>query len=507
MLNLGHISKEGLQNEHVLQKLGWQMVNLPQEVRNAFKNWAYLTYASNKDGLDKYIDLLMKIRDGPEGRVQCMSKCPKGSGPIIICGSGSSFDLVGPKLKDWKGAVMCSSSQASTVIYHGRIPNYIIVMDPRVASPDLEFNAPDFGDAIMLGHPSVPVPYVERWLQRAKGTFYVARIMEPTYDWYTHHLGTGYEWVHHVMLPFIDSGAAMLGYATWLGYNPIYLAGIDYSGPRLQRWDWDYDTQTWTPDKHTSGFVAKDEGNYGGLTGKQTMVYSSRGMLLSGFMQIANEKYRQRIFQLSPATVLTQFPYVKWEDCLAAQGVSNPAYYDSLRDDVLLDIEAALASWDTFLVPVQSGWGTDYHTYIAKDEANYINAMVGYNNQIQMNLKNFEEMEKAQGRTISEMIGDGTVAIEAGELLLRGADEFPDWDWHAIKQIDIAKVLERRNFLLKLADERHYERPKGPVQDITKKPVQCHSCMNHVKPCDTPQFEPGMMCCGVCGHWRACHKV
>lgn len=507
MLNLGHITKDGMQNEHVLQKLGWQMVNLPQEVRNAFKNWAYLTFGNNEAGLDDFVNLLISLKLGGERRVQCMSQCPKGSGPIMVCGSGSSLDLVAPQLKDWKGKVICSTSQASTLIYHGRVPDYIVCMDPRIASPDKELDAPDFGDAVMLGHPSIPTPYVERWLTRAKGTFYVARIMEPSYDWYTHHLGSGYEWINHVMLPFIDSGAAMLGYATWLGYNPIYLAGIDYGGPRFQRFDYDYDTQEWTPDKSTSGFVARNEGNFGGLTGEQSMVYSSRGSLLSGFMQIANKEYNQRIFNVSPISALKQFPYKEWADVLAVQGSSDPEYYDMMRGEVLEDIEAALAAWDTYLVPVASGWGDDYHTYIAKAEEPYVQAMLGYNKQVEANVANFAAIEKQEGRSILEMIKDNTVGIEAGELLLRGADEIGTWDWHRIKPIDIAAVLARRKHLMALAAERGYEKPKGPVQDITKKPKQCRSCMEKIPVCGTPKFEPGMNTCGFCGHWRACHKV
>lgn len=462
MLNIGHLGKSALESEHLMQKIGWQMVNLPHEVRNAFMNHVVLECGNDPHSIPLLKQVLERLEETPH-RVRCMSEIPRGTGqPILLCGSGSSIDPIVPFLKDWKGRIMCSSSQASTLIHHGRYPDYMIVMDPRVAAIDKELDAPDWGDTVMIAHPSIPFPYVTRWILRNHNPIYISRIMEPTYDWYSHHLGQGYPWVRHVILPMIDSVAAEIGFATWMGFNPLYLIGVDYGGPRMQRWDWHYEAQQWVADKVTSGAIAQHEGDYSGLTAYQAMSYSSRGALLSAFMQIANPRYKQRIYQLSATTLLQQFPLLKWDDVLATQGVREEGGWDKeLRANIQENIEAALAVWDTFLVPIPGGWGLDYHTYIAKDEENYAKTMLGWNNQVKMNLKNFASLEEQYKRPVLDMLRDGWISIEAGELLLKGADEFNDWDWKRIGEIDVGYCLQRRRHLLQLAKERGYTKPKG----------------------------------------------
>ena len=450
MINIGNVNKQGLESEHVMQKLAWQFVNLPIEVDNAFHNWAVLTFGANPAGVAEYRELL----ELAPGRVADMSDCPKADGPILLISSGSSADQVIVDLKKWDGPVMCSTSHLSTLLYYGRPPEYVSCLDPRVAVPNDELNSPrGYGDAVMLAHPSIPHEYIAQWLREGTGKIYVGRIMEPTYDWYTHHLATGYPWVRHVMQPMIDSGAGQMGMATWLGYNPLYLAGLDYGGPRFSRWAWD--GTAWTGDEKTSGYVAGDEGNIGGMSYKQVMSYSSRGSLISAFMQIANQKWQQRIYQMSTTSVITELPHRPWADVLASPGADEwPA---EQRAKVMEDIEVALAVWDTFLVPNEGGWGTNYQIYIAKDENSYASALMGYNQQLAANLRNFASTEKHFGKPIAELIKDGTARMEAGDLLHHAIEEFDDWDWHNIKPVNIGEVLRRRVWLLEEAAKRKYK--------------------------------------------------
>ena len=448
MLNIGQLG-DNINNEHIKQKLAWQVINLMIETQNAFQN-KYLSHASNHpEEIEEMVEL---IRLAP-GRIKCLSEVPKGKGPILVIGSGSSLDKVVPTLKDWPHPVICSTSQASTLVKHGRTPDYIVCMDPRAAPQD-ELGAPDWGKASLIGHVSIPYEYMCKWLRRATGNIYLGRIMEPTYDWYSHHLAQGYPEIRHVIMPMIDSLAAEIGFVTWMGYGPIFLSGCDYSGPRFERWDWNYETKRWSVDRVTSGAtVVKDEN-------AKAMSYSSRGTLLSGLMQILNTKYQQCIYQISGSTILTQFPYVPWEDALkdAAQ------FSDYPRQMVRDEIEMALSVWDTFAVPIPGGWGLDYHTYIANDEGRFIEAMTGYNNQVANNLRNFAQIEGQYKRPLNDLIRDGTVQIEAGDLLMRGAEEFGDWDWHKMGPIDIGAVLIRRRWLLDEASKRGYEKVGTPIK-------------------------------------------
>jgi hypothetical protein len=439
------------------------MVNLPIETQNAFANW-YLAYASEHP---EAIGGMVEVMNKTPGRIRCMSKMAKGKGPILVCGSGSSIDDIMPTVKDWQPPIMCSTSQASTLVRYGRIPEYVCCLDPRVAPAD-ELAAPDWGDAALIGHVSIPNEYVLRWLRRARGPIYVGRIMEPTYDWYSHHLGQGYPWIRHVILPMIDSLAASIGFASWLGYKPIYLAGCDYWGPRFDRYDWHYDTQSWSLDTVSS------KADSGGIPEKvRAMGYSSRGTLLSSFMQMVNPKYQQEIWQLSDKTALTQFPYQPWEKVLTSQGVMVEIYPE--RRKVLDELEISLAVWDTFLVPVPSGWGTDYHTYITADEAGYVGTMTGYNNQVLNNKRDFANIEVQHKQPVQELMRRGQISIEAGDLLLHGAEEFKDWDWHKLGTIDIGEVLLRRKRLMDEGKKRGYTKGRGlahgHIEDIEKTPL------------------------------------
>lgn len=441
MLNIGHLGT-AVTNEHIMQKLAWQMVNLPLEAYNAFANW-YLAFGSEHPEAISGMAELMRLASG---RIKDVSQMKKGSGPILAVGSGSSLDTVISELKDWKHPIICSTSQASTLIHYGRVPEYICCLDPKMAPAD-ELAAPDWGNAALLGHVSMPHGYVAQWLHRAKGMIYVGRIMEPTYDWYSHHLGQGYPWIRHVILPMIDSMAAEISFATWLGYNPIYIIGCDYYGPRMKQWNWQYDTKTWAVDEALSGLDVKTIPR-----GFQAMNYSSRGALLSAFMQIVNAKYQQRIYQLSDKSVLTQFPFRKWKDVLENRVDESP--YP--RKTVLDEIEIALSIWDTFVVPIPGGWGTDYHTYIANDDGSFAAAMTGYNNQVVNNKKDFENLEKQHGQPVQKMIETGQISIEAGDLLLHGAEEFGDWDWRKMDIIDIGAMLVWRKWLLAEAKKKGY---------------------------------------------------
>jgi hypothetical protein len=246
-----------------------------------------------------------------------------------------------------------------------------------------------------------------------------------------------------------------------LGYNPIYLAGVDYGGPRFNRYDWHYDTKTWTLDADTSGFdAAKSSQTFQGLSASKVMSYSSRGALISAFLQIANEKYQQRIYQLSDRTILNQFPFRKWEDVLS--GKTEVEEYD--RKTILEEIEMALAVWDTFMVPLQGGWGLDWHTYIADEESNFSRAMENYNNQVKKNLIDFQRIEDQHKRPVEEMMAAGHITIEAGDLLLHGAEEFPDWHWRNIKEIDVPQVLLRRRWLVEEGKKRGYT--KGAIHHM-----------------------------------------
>jgi hypothetical protein len=448
MLNIGEIANV-MDNQHVKQKFAWQLVNLPLETFNAFRNHFLLYASKNPDTVESMRELL----ELAPGRLKDITEMPKGKGPIIICGSGSSLNDIMPMVKDSKVPIMCSTSQASTLVYNGRTPDYVVCLDPREAPQD-ELAAPDWGDAVFMAHVSIPYPYVAKWLRRARGPMYFGRIMEPTYQFYSHALGAAYPWIKHIILPMIDSVAEQLMFATGLGYSPIYMCGVDYGGPRMDQWCWDYETKHWEKEKSTSGVDQTKQGQ----ANVEGMNYATRGAMLASFLQIASEKYHQRVYQTSKVTALTQFPYVSPETLFATGGVDNPDTYDAQK--VKDELEITLAATDSFLVPCNDGWGVGHQTYLANDEERMAQSMMGYNRTLMENIKHFAEIEKVQGTSVNNMIATGQISIEAGELLQHSKDEFSIWDWKKLGPIDIPAVLMRRRWLLEQAAKRGYIQPK-----------------------------------------------
>ena len=47
MINIGHLPPGWMENDHIVQKLGWQMKNLPMEVYNAVSNWGLFEAGHN----------------------------------------------------------------------------------------------------------------------------------------------------------------------------------------------------------------------------------------------------------------------------------------------------------------------------------------------------------------------------------------------------------------------------------------------------------------------------
>lgn len=66
-----------------------------------------------------------------EGRARDIGLEPKVKGdPCFVLGSGPSLEEVLPKLKEWKGGIICTTSHALSLMYYGIEPTYILALDP-----------------------------------------------------------------------------------------------------------------------------------------------------------------------------------------------------------------------------------------------------------------------------------------------------------------------------------------------------------------------------------------
>ena len=407
----------------------WQFTNLKLETINSHVNYDMLNAEHEK------------------GRAKCLSEMPKvDHEPAIIVGSGSSLDGVVAELKDWKGAIFCSTSHGTTLVYHGRPPDVFACFDPRTAP--FEFAVPPHGwdKTVYLAHVSCPPEYFKEWTTRSRSLMYIYRILEPTYDWYSHHLIWAWPWVRRCMLPFIDSIASMISLAAGQGYDPLYLIGVDYGGHRFEQHY--FDGKDWIK---VDGVEYGDKVGPGGLRTDDQMLFSMRGLTISGFLQMFNLRQNTRIFQMSYPTNAKCFPRREWKDVLLRQGKNEPEWTPETKEAVGEKIEIELAKSNTFIIPVEGGFGTDYRVMLA-DPAHLRGMLFQLSSEILDNRDNFMKIEKATGKRISDHIRDGSLLIQKGEILTHSYEELADFDCRKMHAIDVERVSERLMHIKKVSD-------------------------------------------------------
>ena len=190
------------------------------------------------------------------GMAMDLTDAPKAEdAPILIIGSGPSFDRVAPYLKDWKGDIMCSTSQAATCIYYGKNPKFIVALDPE--SFDMELTADDFAgrDCILIAHPGVTTGLIDFW----QGKSYYFRKILPQTAFYSNAQRIGYSTTdpeHKILIKeslimLACVAAAQVCIAKILGYKRMYLCGLDFGCPaeqtRFTQYKYSYEKKVFAP--------------------------------------------------------------------------------------------------------------------------------------------------------------------------------------------------------------------------------------------------------------------
>ena len=159
--------------------------------------------------------------------------------PALIVGSGQSLDKAHDLLKDWKGAIFSSTSQATTLIHTGKHDRlYFIALDPKL-NVDEFVGMDDWAkyDATLVIQPCIAPIIFDIW--KNKKLYF--RIMEPMTEFYTQNLSIAYRFIPTFLYLFSCSLSAQLGLAAAMGYNPLILVGCDFGAPnnkyRFTRWD------------------------------------------------------------------------------------------------------------------------------------------------------------------------------------------------------------------------------------------------------------------------------
>ena len=312
-------------------------------------------------------------------------KFPEKNGPAMIIGSGQSLDKAGPLLKDWKGAIFCSTSQASTLCYYGRDPDYICALDPRLAVSELSYiDTWDNRNSVLIAHPCISPVVLDFWPNK----IYYYRIMEPASPFYTETLAQSYDFISLYLFLFSCAIAAQLGLAKTMGYDPLYLVGCDFGAPndiyRYTSYRWktvsmdgmykakDEQGQEWwkrgtfTADKVPQDFqmirrnleieemkpspLAKEREVIcnNGVKSDAIQVYYKRSVMCVARLDMSN------IINTSTEGIITEFPEAEIEEVVEKQGMGFSDRYltEAQKRNVY---EEYLASQDTYVVQFKNG--------------------------------------------------------------------------------------------------------------------------------------------------------
>jgi hypothetical protein len=326
-------------------------------------------------------------------------------------------------------------------------------LDPREA-PDPELSVPVGGwdQTCYLAHVSTPRAYFQQWFDQSSSIAYLFRILEPTVPWYTNHLKWAYPWVKIGLLPLIDSVASGVTLAARLGYDPIFCLGVDYGGPRFKQDLWM--GKEWK-EGSASGADQIGPGTMvgpGGISTNAGMAYSKRGLLISSFMRIMDSRKPSRVYQMSKPSNVVEFPYVSFEEVLEKQGQGFPLWTPEYQSEVAEKIEVTLAQSDTYMIPVQGGFGIDYRVYMI--DQNMVNrALITLSSEMLENKIDLQTKERERKMSVRAMIESDILFAQMGELAIHEPDDLKYFDVNSMKGVDIETVAGRVRMLYEKSKE------------------------------------------------------
>lgn len=255
---------------------------------------------------------------------------------VLIIGSGPTLDAALPLLHKWEGEIICSTSQAVTLIAHGREPEHIVALDPDSTPEELAADTWDGRKSILHIHPGVN-PELMRWW---KGPLAVFRKLQPQTGFYANEQNIGYgtlgpkrenrywgnegEAYIKGQVPMLASViAAQIAIAKHIGYSQQAFVGCDFSFPgdkqRFTSKSWE--DGRWVaheplplseyPTMTNAGADPVVETEIDGLKTTPMQVFYSHQVVIAWRITECN------IINTSQAGLLRMFPYVPFEEVLA----------------------------------------------------------------------------------------------------------------------------------------------------------------------------------------------
>jgi len=211
---------------------------LPLEVEAAFDNRPFLKALANKDTKAIQQDIkrleLLEQSLAKGYAAQDMFLAPKAfRAPAMLVGSGPSLDEAGPYLKDWKGQIFCSTSQARTLLYYGHAPEFIVAYDVRTQWDELAgIDWKKYPTSGLCVHPGMSIDVISKWVETGNPLYFYRQTLQD--DQFRQE-------ILPLAFPFIRSQVMMggctlttqLSMMTQMGYSAGFLVGVDFGGSRF----------------------------------------------------------------------------------------------------------------------------------------------------------------------------------------------------------------------------------------------------------------------------------
>lgn len=202
-----------------------------------------------------------------EGRaIDIVDEEKKNGEPCIILGSGPSLDHSIKFLKNWKGGLICSTSQALACIKYGIEPDYILVLDPFCRLDEIKGYDWSKTKTKLVVHPGAWPDLIAYWPNKI--LMYLQNNGRPDniYDGIIRHMYSerddGFrDAKFHLAIRtsftiFACSPALELFLADKLGFGDCFLCGCDFAynkhnGVLKERFtDYSYENDKWIPHLH-----------------------------------------------------------------------------------------------------------------------------------------------------------------------------------------------------------------------------------------------------------------
>lgn len=347
------LTESGAQVSSALMNQGTAQKQLVHEEYNSAENRAVI-YARIAGGRARDISDERKVDPGTA---------------VIIIGSGPSLDDAIPLLGDWKGGVICTTSHARTLLYHGIEPSHIFALDPFCTYEEIAGVDWSKTRTKLIAHPGVwpsllaewpndillyrqfngqPDSYYSTWQNRA----YTRR------ECSDETIRTAmFKYVIRTELTlFACSPPAQLFAAQRLGYGNAFLCGVDFgyhSGKeRFTEWkpkasgDWEAIVQPSEPaierDRAAGNLV---KANNGAFTSKAHLFYKKN-------MISALRLTEQNVWTTDKYGTLQEVPYVKLSEVVRKQG---KGFRPARRDRLAHEFDEYLASIGAYVLEAEGG--------------------------------------------------------------------------------------------------------------------------------------------------------